>query len=91
MLPVQAGYHWYSSMKIIVVFIFLHSRSVFQKTDSALYHVNASLMLVEHIKLSLTFSVLVDCTKLGRYAQHRELSTPQNEVGKQKTLGFVLL
>lgn len=35
MLPVQAGYHWYSSMKIIVVFIFLHSRSVFQKTDSA--------------------------------------------------------
>lgn len=49
-----------------------------------LYHVSASLVLVEHIKLFLTFSVLVDCTKLGRYTQHREISTPGNEVGKQQ-------
>lgn len=43
-------------------------------------------MLVEHIKLFLTLSVLIDCTELGRYIQHREMSTPGNEVGKQKLL-----
>lgn len=49
-----------------------------------LYHVSASLVLVEHIKLFLTLSVLIDCIELGRYIQHREVSIPGNEAGKQK-------
>lgn len=44
-------------------------------------------MLVEHIKLFVTFSALIDCVEPGRYTQHRETSTPGNEGGKQK-LGF---
>lgn len=52
-----------------------------------LCHVSASLVLVERIKLFVTFSVLIDCIELGRYTQHREISTPGNKGGKQM-LGF---
>lgn len=44
-------------------------------------------MLVEPIELFLTFSVLTDCIEPGRYTQHGEMSTPENEIEKQK-LGF---